>query len=50
MKETLKNTYEVPVVTIVTVYVECLLCQSKGAFGAEHGGFVGDDGNPEDLW
>ena len=42
--------YETPEVTVVTICPEGLLCQSGGVFGSEHGGFVGDDGNPEDLW
>jgi hypothetical protein len=42
--------YETPEVTVVTICPEGLLCQSGGVFGAEHGGFVEDDGNPEDLW
>ena len=42
--------YETPEVTVVTICPEGLLCQSGGIFGAEHGGFVGDDENPEDLW
>lgn len=42
--------YETPEVTVVTICPEGLLCQSGGTFGAEHGGFVGDDENPEDLW
>lgn len=59
MKETLSGLlqasqkeciYEAPEVTIVTICPEGLLCQSGGIFGAEHGGFVGDDENPEDLW
>jgi hypothetical protein len=44
------SVYEAPEVTIVTICPEGLLCQSGGVFGSEHGGFVGDDGNPEDLW
>jgi hypothetical protein len=59
MKETLNdlpqaglmgNAYEAPEVTVVTICPEGLLCQSGAVFGAEHGGFVEDDGNPEDLW
>ena len=45
-----RDAYEVPEVTIVTIFTEGLLCQSGGVLGAEHGGFVEDNGNPEDLW
>ena len=46
----MRDAYEVPEVTVVTICPEGLLCQRGGIFGAAHGGFVGDDENPEDLW
>lgn len=45
-----KRPYVSPKVTVVTFCSEGLLCQSGGIMGAEHGGFAGDNGNPEDLW
>lgn len=46
----MRDAYEVPEVTVVTISTEGLLCQSGGVLGAEHGGFAEDNGNPEDLW
>ena len=46
----MRDAYEVPEVTIVTICTEGLLCQSGGVLGAEHGDFAEDNGNPEDLW
>lgn len=46
----LSDAYQSPQAVQIVICQEGILCQSEGTVEVGHDGFVGDNGNPEDLW
>ena len=42
--------YVSPSVELLDLYSEGVICMSDVIFESEHGGFIGDTSNPDDLW
>jgi hypothetical protein len=42
--------YVSPTVDLLDLYAEGVLCMSDEIFDFEHGGFIGDTSDPDDLW